>query len=148
MPISRELDRGFVGKIIHYQKVVNVPNSLCILDELLPIAVDMTFREIKGNFNFVNPGTLSHNQVLELYKKHIDPSFTYENFSLEEQAIILKAPRANAELSAAKLLALYPTIQPINDALEALFISIKNAQKQKKDNHEIKSDYIFFSLLN
>jgi dTDP-4-dehydrorhamnose reductase len=128
MPISTELDKGFVGKIIHFKKVVNIPNSLTILDDLLPIAVDMTLREIKGNFNFVNPGALSHHQVLDLYKEYVDPNFTYQGFTLEEQSQILKVPRANAELSTEKLLKLYPHILPIREALINIFKRIKRQQ--------------------
>lgn len=124
MPVSAELDKGFVGKIVKYKKLINVPNSFCILEDLLPIAVDMTLRGIKGNFNFVNPGALSHNQVMELYKKYIDPTKTWENFTVEEQDKILKARRANAELSAAKLLALYPDIPPVKESLARLFQTV------------------------
>lgn len=131
MPISSELDKGFVGKIIRYKKVINIPNSLCILDDLLPIAVDMTLKGIKGNFNFVNPGTLSHHEVLELYKQYFDVNHTYENFSLEEQNLILKAKRANAELCANKLLALYPTILNIKVALENLFKKMTRMSHEK-----------------
>lgn len=120
MPISLELDRGFVGKIIRYKKLINVPNSVTILEDLLPIAVDMTLKRIKGNFNLVNPGTVSHNQVMDLYKKYIDPICEWENFTIEEQNKILKARRANAELSAAKLLKLYPTIPRAIDSLKKL----------------------------
>lgn len=129
MPISSELDKGFVGKIITFKKLVNIPNSLCNLEDLLPIAVDMTLRKITGNYNFVNPGALSHNEVIELYKEYIDPSHTYENFSLEEQAKILKARRANAELSAEKLLKLYPNIPHIKDSLINLFKKIAAKHK-------------------
>lgn len=125
MPFSHELDKGFIGKITKYKKVINIPNSMCNLDELLPLAVDMTLRGLKGNYNFVNPGTLSHNQVLDLYKKYIDPTHTYENFTLEEQDKILKARRANAELSAAKLLKLYPNIKPVDESLSVLLQEVK-----------------------
>ncbi len=120
MPISTDPDVGFVGKIIKYKKLINVPNSLCILDDLLPIAVDMTLRELKGNYNFVNPGAMSHNEVLDMYKKYVDPNHTWENFTIQEQDAMLKARRANAELSAAKLLKLYPNISHIKDALAKL----------------------------
>ena len=50
-------------------QVVNVPNSVTLLRDLLPVAVDMTVSRIKGVYNFVNPGTLSHNQILDLYKQ-------------------------------------------------------------------------------
>ena len=51
-----------------------------------------------GIYNFCNPGAISHNEVLDLYKKHIDPSYVYTNFSLDEQAQILKAGRSNNTL--------------------------------------------------
>ena len=35
-------------------------------------------------------GAISHNEVLELYKKHVDPSFTWKNFTVQEQDLILK----------------------------------------------------------
>lgn len=124
MPISSELEVGFVGKITKYKKIINVPNSLCVLEDLLPLVIDMTLREIKGNYNFVNPGTMSHNEVLDLYKEYIDPTLTYENFTLEEQNKILKARRANAELSAEKLMKLYPQLPHIKTSLRNLFKNI------------------------
>ncbi|MDR3550958.1 MAG: NAD-dependent epimerase/dehydratase family protein [Candidatus Babeliales bacterium] len=131
MPISTDMDKGFVAKISKYKKLINVPNSLCILEDLLPVAVDMTLRELKGNYNFVNPGAISHNEVLDMYKQYIDPHHTYENFSIQEQDKILKARRANAELSADKLLKLYPNIPHIKDALPRLLKAIKAIDQNK-----------------
>lgn len=51
-----------------------------------------------GIYNFCNPGAISHNEVLDLYTKHIDPSYKYNNFTLDEQAQILKAGRSNNTL--------------------------------------------------
>jgi 3,5-epimerase/4-reductase len=124
MPISDDLGpRNFITKISKYEKVVNIPNSMTILTELLPAALDMTKRNLKGIFNFTNPGAISHNEVLELYKKYIDPDFTWSNFSLDEQAKILKAGRSNCELDSSKLLAANPGahIQPVKQAMEDVF---------------------------
>jgi len=33
--------------------------------------------------------------AVDLYIKYVDPSFTYQNFSLEEQSLVLKAGRSN-----------------------------------------------------
>jgi hypothetical protein len=43
MPITSDLQnpRNFIMKISRYQKVVNIPNSMTILDELLPISIEM-----------------------------------------------------------------------------------------------------------
>ena len=45
--------------------------------------------------NFTNPGAISHNEILELYKQYIDPGLTWHNFTVEEQAKVIKAPRSN-----------------------------------------------------
>lgn len=122
MPISYDLHpRSFIGKIIQYKKVINVPNSLCILEDLLPISIKMTLKKYKGNYNFVNPGAISHNEVLELYKKYVKPDFTYENFSIKEHDSILKAKRANCELDVSKLLKEFPEIPNIKESLVRLF---------------------------
>mmetsp|Transcript_25198 Transcript_25198/g.82699 ORF Transcript_25198/g.82699 Transcript_25198/m.82699 type:complete len:678 (+) Transcript_25198:18-2051(+) len=119
MPISGDLTnpRNFVTKISRYEKVVNIPNSMTVLDEMLPVALSLAKRSLTGIFNFCNPGVLSHNEVLELYKEYVDPSFTWTNFTLEEQAKVISAPRSNNELDAAKLLAAYPGILSLRDSL-------------------------------
>lgn len=122
MPISSDLHpKNFITKITKYQKVINIPNSMSILDDLLPIAIKMTKRELKGNYNFVNPGTISHNQILDLYREYIDPNFTYTNFTVEEQDKILKARRSNNELDASKLLKEFPEIMPIQQSIIKVF---------------------------
>lgn len=126
MPVGSDLKNGFVAKIIKYKNVVNIANSLCVLDDLLPIAVDMTLKRVKGNYNFVNPGVISHHEVLNLYKEYIDPSHSWESISVEDQDKTLKARRANAELSPAKLLELYPDIPNIRDSLIKLFIKMRS----------------------
>jgi hypothetical protein len=71
---------------------------MTILHDLLPIGVKAAQRGLTGVYNYTNPGAISHNQILDLYKKYIDPSFTYANFTEEEQNKILKAGRSNNEL--------------------------------------------------
>ena len=78
-----------------------VPGS--VLHDLLPVSIEMTLHDCRGVFNFTNPGAISHNEILDLYKQYIDPSFTYKNFTLEEQAKILAAGRSNNELDSSKL---------------------------------------------
>jgi dTDP-4-dehydrorhamnose reductase len=126
MPISDDLHpRSFVTKISKYAKVVNVPNSMTILTDLLPVSLDMTKKEKKGVYNFTNPGAISHNEILALYKEYIDPSFNWVNFTLEEQAKILKAGRSNNTLDSSKLVKEYPEIKPVKEAMVEVFKRMK-----------------------
>ncbi|KAI5339708.1 hypothetical protein L3X38_018980 [Prunus dulcis] len=119
MPISSDLSnpRNFITKISRYDKVVDIPNSMTILDELLPISVEMAKRNLRGLWNFTNPGVVSHNEILEMYKKYIDPSFKWTNFTLEEQAKVIVAPRSNNEMDASKLKKEFPELLPIKESL-------------------------------
>ncbi|GAX29474.1 3,5-epimerase/4-reductase [Fistulifera solaris] len=129
MPISDDLSsRSFVTKIAKYEKVVNIPNSMTVLTELLPASLKMAQKGLTGIYNFTNPGVISHNQVLDLYKKYIDPDFQYSNFTIEEQNEILKAPRSNNELDTTKLLRDTEGIE-INDILTAMDLCFQRMKK-------------------
>ena len=119
MPITSDLEtpRNFITKITRYQKVVNIPNSMTVLDELLPISIEMAKRRLTGIWNFTNPGVVSHNEILDMYREYIDPSFKYTNFSLEEQAKVIVAARSNNELDASKLKGEFPDLLPIKESL-------------------------------
>ncbi|XP_057510398.1 bifunctional dTDP-4-dehydrorhamnose 3,5-epimerase/dTDP-4-dehydrorhamnose reductase-like [Actinidia eriantha] len=119
MPISSDLSnpRNFITKITRYEKVVNIPNSMTILDELLPISIEMAKRNLTGIWNFTNPGVVSHNEILEMYRDYIDPNFTWKNFTLEEQAKVIVAPRSNNELDASKLKGEFPELLSIQESL-------------------------------
>ncbi|GJN08268.1 hypothetical protein PR202_ga26174 [Eleusine coracana subsp. coracana] len=119
MPISSDLcnPRNFITKIARYDKVVNIPNSMTILDELLPISIEMAKRDCRGIWNFTNPGVVSHNEILEMYKKYINPDFKWTNFTLEEQAKVIVAPRSNNEMDASKLKTEFPELLSIKDSL-------------------------------
>ena len=45
--------------------------------------------------NYTNPGTVSHNEILEMYRDYIDPDFKWSNFTIEEQAKVIVAARSN-----------------------------------------------------
>jgi len=119
MPIGDDLSfhRNFIYKISKYEKVVNIPNSMTVLPEMMPISLEMARRGLTGVYNFTNPGVVSHNEILQMYKDYYDPAFTWRNFSLEEQAKVIVAARSNNELDCTKLKAEFPELLSIKDSL-------------------------------
>jgi 3,5-epimerase/4-reductase len=86
MPITHEYnERNFITKITNYKKVCSIPNSMTVLNELLPLMIELTLRKEIGTVNLTNPGVISHNEILEMYKEIVNPEFTWENFTQEEQ---------------------------------------------------------------
>lgn len=118
MPITDKIHpRNFITKITTYERICSVPNSMSVLNDLLPIMIDMAEKKLTGTYNFTNEGLISHNEILELYKKYIDNDFTWTNFSIEEQSKILASGRSNNYLDTTKLQQLYP-IKNIKQSVE------------------------------
>ena len=127
MPITSDLNsRNFITKITTYKKICSVPNSMTVLPELLPIMIDMAFnKKITGTINLTNPGLISHNEILEMYKEIVNPDFIWENFSIEEQTQILAAGRSNNYLDTSRLVSLYPNVLNIKDSVRKCLELIK-----------------------
>ena len=124
MPIiNYDHDRNFITKITNYEYVCSVPNSMTVLHDMYPIMLDMIKKNITGTFNMCNKGAITHNEILELYKNHVDNDFTWKNFTIEEQNKILLSKRSNIELSTEKLYELYPNIPDIKTSIERCMIS-------------------------
>lgn len=118
MPITPDkCDRNFITKIVNYEKICSMSNSMSVLPELLPCVLDMMRNEFTGTINLTNPGTISHNEILEIYKEIVDPSFTWVNFNQEEQRRILAADRSNNYLDTTVLQTMYPHVQHIKDSV-------------------------------
>lgn len=119
MPITADLNsRNFITKITTYKKICSVPNSMTVLPELLPLMVDMAVnKKITGTINLTNPGLISHNEILEMYREIVNPGFEWENFTIEEQAEILAAGRSNNYLDTSRLEELYPNVMNIKQSV-------------------------------
>ena len=123
MPIiGKHNPRNFITKITKYEKICSIPNSMTVLDEMIPISVEMMKNNETGLFNFTNPGTISHNEILEMYKKYVDPMFTWKNFTIDEQDKILESKRSNNYLDTSKLESKY-NVKNIKDAVEELLVN-------------------------
>lgn len=137
MPISDDLSaRNFITKIVKYEKVVDIPNSMTVLADMLPISLTMAERNLTGIYNFCNPGAISHNECLELYKKHVDPEYTWANFTVEEQAKVIVAGRSNNTLCHKKICDALPDIK-----IPEIHESVENCMIRMKENLSKEANY-------
>ena len=126
MPISSQPNsRNFITKITKYEKICSMVNSMTVLDDFIPILIDLCERKYIGTLNFTNPGVISHNEILEMYKEIVDPDFTWKNFSYEEQIQILAAGRSNNLLDTTLLTSLYPDVPNIKDSMRSVLMKYK-----------------------
>ena len=121
MPIIKETcPRNFITKITSYAKICSIANSMSVLPELLPIALKMVKANMRGTVNLTNPGTISHNEILEMYKEFVDPAFTWENFSIADQNLILASERSNNRLDTTILETFAPAVKHIKESVRYL----------------------------
>jgi len=129
MPITNDINsnRNFINKIINYKKICSMNNSMTVLPDLLPLLIDMIIKKEIGTINLVNPGYISHNEILELYKKIKNPDFTWENITIEEQNQLLLSERSNNILNTEKLQKLYPDVKDIKTSIKDLLLNINSS---------------------
>jgi dTDP-4-dehydrorhamnose reductase len=109
--------RNFVTKITSYQKVISVPNSISVIDDFLTAAIELIRQRKTGIYNLTNPGAITHEEILELYKEIVDPAFTYTLIPTHELDKMTKARRSNCVLNTDKLAAEGIRMPPIKDAV-------------------------------
>jgi dTDP-glucose 4,6-dehydratase len=152
MPIVGEDNgRNFITKITNYEKICSIPNSMTVLPELLPMVLEMMKKNVVGTMNLTNPGVISHNEILSLYKEYVKPDFTWQNFSQEEQRKILASDRSNNLLDTSRLEKLFPHVRPIKQAVKELMIEynkpkkIQPKQSQPKQSHTESKPITYFT---
>jgi dTDP-4-dehydrorhamnose reductase len=129
MPITNDINsnRNFINKIINYKKICSMNNSMTVLPDLLPLLIDMIIKKEIGTINLVNPGYISHNEILELYKEIKNPNFSWDNMTIEEQNQILLSQRSNNILNTKKLQKLYPDVKDIKTSIKDLLLNINSS---------------------
>lgn len=132
MPVaSFSHPRNLINKIISYPKVISVPNSITLIEDLWPALEKLAVLKPEGILNLTNDGYVDHRQILEAYKKVVNPGHTYTVISLEElQGVggLTKAKRSNCILSNAKAKSLGLSLPTIDDErLEKIMFAFKKS---------------------
>ena len=138
MPITGEENpRNFITKITTYEKICSIPNSMTVLPELLPLIIDMMRCRTTGTMNFTNPGLISHNEILEMYRELVDSNFKWENFSQEEQRKILASDRSNNFLETTRLESLFPSVLPIKESVRKMLLEYREHMNKKLPKYNL-----------
>ncbi|MBX3225305.1 MAG: sugar nucleotide-binding protein [Labilithrix sp.] len=120
MPVdSAPGPRNLITKLAGYKQVIDVVNSVTVVDDLVQVLPGLVERRAEGIYHVTNPGTLKHRDLLALYRELVDPAHDVELIADEDlvaRGLALKG-RSNCILSSARLDALGLTMRPIDVAL-------------------------------
>ncbi|EKD33173.1 MAG: hypothetical protein ACD_76C00078G0010 [uncultured bacterium] len=120
MPIdSVPGERNLINKLAKYKQIADVENSVTIVDDMIPAFYEMMRLRAEGIFHVVNPGSIKHKEILDLYKELVDPNHACEWITeqdLVKSGLASKA-RSNNILNSDRLLALGIHLRPVKEAL-------------------------------
>lgn len=123
-------ERNFITKITKYPKVISIPNSISVLEDFMKAADALIQKRALGIYNVTNPGVITHQEILDMYRELVDPTYHYELFSVEEMEKITKAKRSNCGLSANKLEQEGIHLRPVHQAVrESLILYREHLEK-------------------
>ena len=97
--------RNLINKIASYPKVISIPNSVTLVEDLSPALERLIELRLTGVLNLTNEGYIIHRHILGLYRDLVDCNHMYRRISLDElegPGGITKAKRSNCVLSVEK----------------------------------------------
>ncbi len=120
MPIdSAPGDRNLITKLAKYPKIIDVENSVTVVDDLMNVIHGIIEKRGVGVFHAVNPGVMRHRDLMALYTELVDPAHSNEWITeqdLVNQGLATKA-RSNNIMQSSRLAQLGIQMRPIDIAL-------------------------------
>jgi UDP-glucose 4,6-dehydratase len=114
-------NRNYLSKLIRYDRLLNVTNSISHLDDFVRVCWETWRRRVPfGIYNVTNTGSITTREATELIKTHREPDRIFEFFENEEEFMRLaaKTPRSSCVLDNSKLRATGIQISDVGDAIE------------------------------
>lgn len=120
MPTDSEPSpRNLITKLAGYPKIIDVENSLTVIPDLLMATKQLIAQGAVGIYHVTNPGSVTHREIMRLYRELVDPKHTFELISEAELYTLGLAStgRSNCILNVDKLLRAGVHIPPIGERL-------------------------------
>ncbi len=124
-------ERNLIDKLAKYPKIIDVENSVTIIDDMLAAFHQLLEKKAEGIFHVTNPGTMKHRELIARYDELVDPSHTNEwisNDDLVAQGLASKG-RSNNFLNTDKLSAIGIRMRDVHEALRDTMEKYARAKK-------------------
>ncbi len=121
MPIdSKPNPANLIDKLLHYPQIVDVENSVTIIEDMINVFYKLLSKKSRGIFHVVNPGSIRHKEIIEIYKSIVDNSHNNKWITEEELVAsgLAKEKRSNNIMKSENLDKLGIKMKPVKKALE------------------------------
>lgn len=114
--------RNLLTKLLRYKQIVNIPNSITVIDDLLSITKQLMDKNQTGIFNVVNKNPITHGELLKIYEEISNKKLDYKLIDPNSLNKLTLAGRSNCVLSTKKLENLGIKVPETKDALKKCII--------------------------
>ena len=111
--------RNLITKLAGYKQVIDVQNSVTVVEDLVAVVAGLVERRATGIFHATNPGIMRHRDLLSLYREYVDEEHSC-TFIRDEELVekgLATRGRSNAILASTRLGELGLRMRPIGTAL-------------------------------
>jgi len=117
---ERNNERNYISKLLRYNTLLNVKNSLSNKKEYVKVCLDSLQNKVPfGIYNVTNKGEITTTEVVEMIKKTLKVEKEFQYFeSLEQFNSMVRAPRSNTVLNTDKLKSVGLEMKEVHESLE------------------------------
>ena len=120
LPVDKEPNpRNLIDKLAKYSQIIDSKNSITVIPDFLEATKKLIEKKRVGIYHLVNPGVIAPSEIMELYKKIVNPNHQYQLISTEELYWkgLAKAERSNCFLNTDKLQKEGIILKPIKERI-------------------------------
>ena len=117
---SEDSPRNYLSKLLQYDRLLNVRNSLSNLDQFVASCLASWDSRIDfGTYNLTNPGSVTTRDVAELLKQEglTDKNFSFFDDESEFMTNAASTPRSHCVLDSSRAITAGLPLMPVEDAL-------------------------------
>lgn len=139
MPIDwMPSQRNMIDKLANYPKIIDVENSVTIVDDMIKVFHALLEKKAEGIFHVTNPGTLKHREIIDLYKEFVNPKHENEwisNEDLVKQGLATKG-RSNNFLASENLGKIGIEMREVHEAMRDVMQKYAEAKKKGESSED------------
>lgn len=117
---NRPYPGNIIDKLVSFNQIIDVENSLTVIPDMIEVFHQLLNKKGEGVFHVTNPGAIKYRELIDLYKKYVDPNHTNEWISEEDltKKGLVSKTRSTNKLQSANLAKYGIEMQPIQQAVE------------------------------
>jgi hypothetical protein len=123
--------RNLLIKLSAYEQVLDEPNSLTCLPDLLSAAEQLIRARSTGIFNVVNPGIRSPLEIVGQYQRQVCPTHLFRKLPDGDLRQVARTGRSSCVLSIAKLQSCGIKMRDVSEALDEAFAALRRHRESQ-----------------